>query len=83
LAAQLLWPEQLHLGQGKPSTVIPCTDQEAQLAEPVEQLAARRKATKDEAPWLISSWSAGGKTKGSGPCGKLGWCRAVHGCDGG
>jgi hypothetical protein len=27
----------------------------AQRGEPAEQLAARRKATKDVAPWLISS----------------------------
>jgi hypothetical protein len=49
--------------QGKPSTAIPCPDQ---AAEPAEQLAARRKATKNVAPWpwQTSIWSTGWKTCG-------------------
>lgn len=79
MSAQLLWPEQLHLGQGKPSMVIPCPYQAAHRAEPAEQLAAGRKAMKNVAPWQMSSCTCG-KTKGSGQGGKVGWCRAVHRC---
>jgi hypothetical protein len=59
--------EQLHLGQGQPSLVIPCPYQATHRTEPAEQLAAGRKAMKDVAPWQICGWSACGETKFSAP----------------
>jgi hypothetical protein len=55
LAAQLLWQEQLHLGQGKPSTVTPCPYQAAHGVKPAEELTAKSEAMRHVAVSGVNS----------------------------